>query len=456
MNWLLCCLDGAHHGLGDLDRAGAAFGPMVGHHAFDPELGRERLEQRDLALGVAREAVDRHHHRHAVFPHILDVTLEIGEALLQRREVLLLEIVLGHPAMHLERADGRHQHHAGGRQPCLAAFDVEELLGAEIGAEAGLGDHIVGELERGLGGDHRVAAMRDIGERAAMDEGRVVLERLHQVRRERILEQRRHRAGRRQVLGGDGLLVARLADLDLAEPPLEIFEVGCEAEDRHHLRGDGDVEAGLAREAVGGAAERGDDVAKRAVVHVHGAAPSNAADVDIELVAPIDVVVDHRREQVVGGADGVEIAGEMEVDVLHRHDLGIAAAGSAALDPEARPKARLAQAHDGPLADQVQRVAQAHRGGGLALSGRRRGDGGDEDQLAVGPVGQRGDVVERDLGLVVAVRDQVLGRDAELALGHLEDRPHMGGLADLDIGFRRLMLVVLSLARFFGIFTRLN
>ena len=32
----------------------------------------------------------------------------------------------------------------------------------------------------------------------------------------------------------------------------------------------------------------------------------------------------------------------------------------------------------------------------------------------------------------------------------------MGGLADLDIGFRRLMLVVLSLARFFGIFTRLN
>ena len=215
--------------------------------------------------------------------------------------------------------------------------------------------------------------MRDIGERAAMDEGRVVLERLHQVRRERILEQRRHRAGRRKILGGDRLLVARLADLDLAEPPLEVLEVGCEAEDRHHLRRDGDVEAGLAREAVGSAAERGNDVAERPVVHVDGAAPADAPDVDVELVAPIYVVVDHCCEQVVGGADRVEVAGEMEIDVLHRHDLGVAAAGRAALHPEAGSERGLADANDRLLADEVQRIAQADRGRGLALAGRRSG-----------------------------------------------------------------------------------
>ena len=252
-------LDGLHHGLGELGRARAALRPMIGQHAFDAERGAKPPEQRDLGLGVAREAVDRDHHRHAVFLHVLDMALEIGETLLQAPQILLLEIVLGHAAMHLERADGGDDHHASGLEPRLAAFDVEEFLGAEIGAEAGLGHHIVGELERGLGGDHRVAAMRDIGERTAMDEGRVVLERLHQIRRERILEQRRHRARGREILGGDGLLVARLADLDLAEPPLEIVEVAGQAEDRHHLRGDGDVEAGLARIAVGGAAERGDD-----------------------------------------------------------------------------------------------------------------------------------------------------------------------------------------------------
>jgi hypothetical protein len=36
----------------------------------------------------------------------------------------------------------------------------------------------------------------------------------------------------------------------------------------------------------------------------------------------------------------------------------------------------------GLLADAVQRVAEADRGGGLALAGRGRGDGGDQDYRA--------------------------------------------------------------------------
>jgi hypothetical protein len=39
--------------------------------------------------------------------------------------------------VHLERADGRDQHRAVGREPGLAALDVEKLLAAEVGAEAG-------------------------------------------------------------------------------------------------------------------------------------------------------------------------------------------------------------------------------------------------------------------------------------------------------------------------------
>ena len=125
--------------------------------------------------------------------HVLDMALQVGHAGFQRLEVFLLEVVLLDAAMHLERADGGDQHHAVGRQAGLAALDVEELLGAEIGAEAGFGHHIVGELERGGGGEHRVAAMRDIGERAAMDEGGRAFQRLHQVGRQRVLQQRRHR-----------------------------------------------------------------------------------------------------------------------------------------------------------------------------------------------------------------------------------------------------------------------
>ncbi len=135
---------------------------------------------------------------------------------LERLQVLLLEVVLLDAAVHLQRADGGDQHHAVGLEPGLAALDVEEFFRAEIGAEAGFRHHIVGELERGRGREHRIAAMRDIGEGAAMDEGGRAFQRLHQIRRQRILEQRRHRALRLEVAGAHRLAVAGIADNDFA------------------------------------------------------------------------------------------------------------------------------------------------------------------------------------------------------------------------------------------------
>src|SRR5262249_35923600 len=110
------------------------------------------------------------------------------------------------------------------------------------------------------------------------------------------------------------------------------------------LRGYGDVEAVLARKTIGYAAKRGHDRAQRAIIHVHNAPPDYTAPVDAKRVAPVDVVVDHRSEQVVGRRDGVEIAGEVQVDVRHRHDLRVAAAGGAALHAKGRTETRLAQA----------------------------------------------------------------------------------------------------------------
>ena len=65
-----------------------------------------------------------------------------------------------------------------------------------------------------------------------------------------------------------------------------------------------DVEAVFARIAVGRPAERDDDVAQRAVVHVDHAPPLDAPHVDAERVALRDVVVDQGRQQVVGERDG--------------------------------------------------------------------------------------------------------------------------------------------------------
>ena len=73
--------------------------------------------------------------------------------------------------------------------------------------------------------------------------------------------------------------------------------------------------------------------------------------------------------------------------------------------------------------------------------------------LPSGRFAERGDVVERDLGLVMPVREEVLGRDAKLLGRDFENGPHLGGLADLDVGFRVFVLIVRTFA---GTLTRLN
>ena len=214
------------------------------------------------------------------------------------------------------------------------------------------------------------------------------------------------------------------------EPGLEIVDVGGQAEDGHDLGGHGDVEPGLALDAL--AALPDGDLAERPVVEVDHARPGDVVGVDVELVALEQMVVEHRGAQVVGGGDGVDVAGEVEVDVLHGDHLGVAAAGRSALDAEARAQRGLAQRADGLLADLVQAHRETHVGRGLALAGRSGRDGGAEHQLAVRTILQAVEDVQVDLGLVLAVGIQVVRAEPQPG-GDLGDRDHRGFACDLDI-----------------------
>ena len=273
--------------------------------------------------------------------------------------------------------------------------------------------------------------MRDVREGPAVDEGGVALERLDEVRLNGILEQGRHGALGVDVGNRDGLAIVGVGDDHAAQAVAEVHKVGREAEGGHDLGGHGDVEAVLARHAVGDAAETVYDLPKLTVVHIDNALPHDAARVDAERVALLDMVVEHGRAQVVRRADGVEVAGEVQVDVLHGDDLRVAAARGAALDAEDGAEGRLAQAEHGLLAHGVERVGEADRGGRLALAGRRRIDGRDEHELAAAGLVGKGVDIDLRLGLAV-VLEHVLGK-AHLG-GDLRDGEHLRFLGDFDIG----------------------
>ncbi len=244
-----------------------------------------------------------------------------------------------------------------------------------------------------------------------MHEDRIVLQRLHEVGHERILEQDGHRAGGTNVARGHRLAVAGFGDNDVAKPALEVGKVAGQAEDGHHFRGDRDVETVLARKPIRYPSQRGHDVAERAVIHVHHTAPEDTPWINAERIAPVDMIVDHCCQQIVGCGYRVKVTGEMEIDVLHGHDLRMAATSRTSLHAKAGSERGLADAADRLAADAVQSVGQAHGGRGLALTRRGWGNGRDQDQLALRPVGQRVHEVQGDLCLMAPIGMDCVHRD---------------------------------------------
>ena len=323
--------------------------------------------------------------------------------------------------MVLQRLDGRDENHGAGRDPGATAHDVDELLEAHVGSEAALGDDAVAQLEPETVGDDRVVAVCDVREWAAMDEGRLPLPGLHEVRLQRLLQQHGHRAGGADLLGGHGLALERPADGDRTEALAQVGEVVGDGDDRHHLGCGRDVEARLAWGAVRAPAEPDDDLAQGAVVHVEAAPPADRVRVEAERVAVHQMGVDHRREQVVRGADRVDVPGEVEVDPLHRDDLGAPASRAASLDPEDGAERGLAQAEQRALADPAEGLDERDRGGGLPLAGPGRGHRRDRDHLAVGSACRRSSADKLDLRGVVSVRLDLVGLEAETG-GDVGDR----------------------------------
>ena len=247
--------------------------------------GRQRdlADRLDLGRRVLRERVDRDDRRDPVDRDVLDLLREVLGAGPDGLDVLLeergVERLAGHDlpdaAVHLERPD-RGDHHGRRRhEPRRAALDVEELLGAHVGAEARLGaDDVVGHQREPVG-DDRVVAVGDVGERPGVDEGRAALERLEQVRLDRVAQEHGHRPGHAEVLRGHGRAVRPRREDDPPQPRPQVEEVGRQREDRHHLGADRDDELGLARDAVLATAQPDDGVPKRAVADVDDARPED-------------------------------------------------------------------------------------------------------------------------------------------------------------------------------------
>ena len=121
----------------------------------------------------------------------------------------------------------RRDHDGGvGHEARGPALDVEEALGAHVGAESRLGDQVVAGMDPDQVGDDRRVAVGDVAEGAGMDEDGGVLEGLQQVRLYGVAHDHRHGAGGLQLLGGHRLAGRGVAHDD---PPHALAQVAQDA-----------------------------------------------------------------------------------------------------------------------------------------------------------------------------------------------------------------------------------
>ena len=195
--------------------------------------------------------------------------------------------------------------------------------------------------------------MRDVPEGARMHEGGTALQRLHEIRPDRVLEEHRHRAMRLEIASEDRCAIGPSggADDDVSEALLEIRGAGGERDDRHDLRGGDDHEALLAHHALGRPTQADDHLPEGAIVHVDRPRPGDATRIDLERVPLLQMIVEHRAQERMGRRDRMEIASEVQVDVVHGQHLRIPTARRPTLHAEHRTERGLADAEHGVGAD---------------------------------------------------------------------------------------------------------
>ena len=155
-----------------------------------------------------------------------------------------------------------------------------------------------------------------------------------------------------------------------------------QAQNSHNLGGNSNIEAILTRHTMSLTAQANHDIAQLAVIHINYALPHDAARVDIQSIALLDMIIQHRAKQHVRAGNSVEVTSEVQVDVLHGHYLGVTATSGAALNTHAGAQGGLAQSNDNLFADFVQALGQANSGSGFAFTSRSRRNGGNQHQFA--------------------------------------------------------------------------
>ena len=134
----------------------------------------------------------------------------------------------------------------------------------------------------------------------------------------------------------------------------------------------------------------------------------------------------------------MKITRKVEIQVLHRHDLGITAARRTALDTEARSERRLTQGNDSLFPQSGKSLPKSHGDRSLPLPSRGGIDRRHQNQPPFRVLFELLYVFFRKLRLIFAVNLQIFLFDTDLPR-HLRDRDQFRRLRDFNVSLHNFL-----------------
>ena len=77
------------------------------------------------------------------------------------------------------------------------------------------------------------------------------------------------------------------------------------------------------------------NITKDSVIHVLTALPHDLPGIDVQIIALLDMIVQQRSKKVICRSNRMKISREMKIQIIHRYNLCITAAGSSTFDTKA-------------------------------------------------------------------------------------------------------------------------
>ena len=233
--------------------------------------------------------------------------------------------------MHLQSTDSSYNNHCRRLQTSKAAFYIQEFLSTKVSTEACLSYHYICKFKSEFSCHDGVTAMGNIGERTAVNKSWCPFKSLYQIRLNGILKEQCQCTGYIQLISPNSTAITGICHHNLTKALLHVLQISGQTQNSHHFRGHSNIKASLTRNAMGLAPHAYYHMTESTVIQVQYTLPGDTANIDIQSITLLDMIVNNRRQQIVGCGNSVEITSEMKINILHRNHLGITTACSTTL-----------------------------------------------------------------------------------------------------------------------------